>query len=134
MKKKSPFNDHSKLFNSFKAGVLDRISMGDIGRALFHDLTLDTFPLLLHYWRDFCDKRYRYVARKEILKFRRNRNLRQTKFQCDTKLLPKIDTLSAKPLVDYKSGKRFKGVYVDINKSLGNNKINSKTLFRHIFR
>ena len=96
--------------------------MGDIGRALFHDLTVDTFPLLLRYWRDFCAKRYKYVPRQEILKFKRNRTLRNSKMPTDFSRVQIVKD-SGKPLVNYLSGKRFKGIYADIHKSLGKNKI-----------
>ena len=85
-------------------------------RSLFHDLTITTFPLLLNYWKKFCEIRHQYVPKSTILKFRREHVINRKKWK--TKLSGAKENHKL-PLIDYCSSDRFSVEHVHISRSLG---------------
>ena len=98
--------------------ILENISLGMFNRSLFHDLTITTFPLLLNYWKKFCEIRHQYVPKSTILKLRREHVITKNrkKYARNPTCAAENDKL---PLIDYCSSDRFTGEHVHISRSLG---------------
>jgi len=50
--------------------VIENVKLGMFNRSLFHDLTINIFPLILNYWKIFCERRHKYVPRTELNRFK----------------------------------------------------------------
>lgn len=109
--------------------VIENVKLGMFNRSLFHDLTINIFPLLLNYWKIFCERRHKYVPRCELQRFKHELVLqRRDKLNKIKKKVPEeeIELLTKKsrqmegdaPLIDYCSNKRFSNSWMDITKSL----------------
>jgi hypothetical protein len=113
--------------------VIENVKLGMFNRSLFHDLTINIFPLLLNYWKVFCERRHKYVPRSDIRKFKRSLVLQRRVTEDKKKQLkqnvPVAEVLSAKiqkerkiigdsPLIDYCSSKRFTQSWMDVTKTM----------------
>lgn len=52
--------------------VIENIKLGMANRSLFHDITIDVFPLLLNFWKSFCEARHLYIPRPKLNILKRN--------------------------------------------------------------
>ncbi|CAG5113157.1 Oidioi.mRNA.OKI2018_I69.chr2.g7292.t1.cds [Oikopleura dioica] len=52
--------------------VIENIKLGMANRSLFHDITIDVFPLLLNFWKSFCEARHKYIPRPKLNVLKRN--------------------------------------------------------------
>jgi len=114
--------------------VIENVKLGMFNRSLFHDLTINIFPLLLNYWKVFCERRHKFIPRKELTAFkrqlvlkRREKVAREKKFKSKKKnrevpvdQLPILhENLTGDgPLINYTNEKRFTQSWMDVTKSL----------------
>ena len=66
------------------ATIIENVKLGMFDLSLFHDCTINIFPLLLNYWKTFCLRRHKYIPRSEISNFKVNSNF-FTFFSMDVK-------------------------------------------------
>ena len=52
------------------ATIIENVKLGMFDLSLFHDCTINIFPLLLIYWKKFCMRRHKYIPRADLLKFK----------------------------------------------------------------
>ena len=52
------------------ATIIENVKLGMFDLSLFHDCTINIFPLLLIYWKKFCMRRHQYIPRADLLKFK----------------------------------------------------------------
>ena len=52
------------------ATIIENVKLGMFDLSLFHDCTINIFPLLLNYWKIFCLRRHKYIPRAEISQFK----------------------------------------------------------------
>lgn len=106
------------------ASVVENINIGMHSRSLFHDLTINIFPLLLNYWQIFCERRHQYVPRAVLHQCRRDQILNRRKIGPRKKSnFRNNGTIWSKrtngTLVNYCASDRFTDSRIDITKSLG---------------
>ena len=97
---------------------MENINIEMFNGALFHDLTLPIFPILLHFWRIFCEKRYEYVPRATLLQMRRDNILNRHKSKVRERRQSSIKLFAA-PLIDYCASEQYEESRVDVTKTLG---------------
>lgn len=108
--------------------VIENVKLGMFNRSLFHDLTINIFPLLLNYWKIFCERRHKYVPRGDLQRFKhelvreRRNKLKIKKKKPEPKKIKTrkngIQLNGDGPLIDYYSNKRFSHSWMDISKSM----------------
>ena len=52
------------------ATIIENVKLSMFDLSLFHDCTINIFPLLLNYWKIFCLRRHKYIPRAEISQFK----------------------------------------------------------------
>merc|ERR1712212_428920 len=114
------------------ATITENVKLGMFDLSLFHDCTINIFPLLSNYWKNFCEKRHRYVSRKELLQFKRDHvfrqrdrmiNAKQERLQNQLKekepaMKKSMAKKTNKALIDYCTGERYTSEWIDVQKTL----------------
>jgi len=104
------------------ATIIENVKLGMFDLSLFHDCTINIFPLILIYWKKFCMRRHKYIPRSELLKFkiqnvqnRHGMNIRKQKKKKRKKLLQNDS------FMNYCSEKRFTSSWTDVTKTFEEN-------------
>jgi len=103
-----------------KATIIENVKLGMFDLSLFHDCTINIFPLLLFYWKKFCFRRHKYLPRNEVIKFKHKqaKERRERCLQLKKKKKPVKITCGDGPLIDYCTNKRYTHSWMDIVKTL----------------
>ena len=89
------------------------------GRAVFHEISIQLFPVMAQFWKMFCFLRYQFIPRR-ILKERRNEMVKERAAANKNKNLDrlKLEHENTAPLIDYTKTQHYKEPRMDVLKTL----------------
>jgi len=105
------------------ATIIENVKLGMFDLSLFHDCTINIFPLLLIYWKKFCMRRHKYIPRADLLKFKIQnvQNRHKPKKAKKRQKAPKRHQRKNDSFMNYCTQKRFTSSWTDVTKTFEEN-------------
>ena len=108
------------------SNVIEKVKLGMIDQTLFYECATRVFPLLIHHWSHFCNKRHKYVPKRQLVSLRRQLVLQKRRDNLSVKLNRSVTAkpslnmnMDNTPLIDYNEPSRFHDCWQNASKTLG---------------